>query len=89
MPGVSAGYAAIAFAKRLLMLWRGVGIQSESRWTALYGHGVGAQMATVSGYDAFISYSHQKDRTLGPALQAQDSRHREVFHAMPGWGLTS
>jgi Asp-tRNA(Asn)/Glu-tRNA(Gln) amidotransferase A subunit family amidase len=19
----------------------------------------------------------------------QDSRHREVFHAMPGWGLTS
>lgn len=27
-------------------------------------------MATVPGYDAFISYSHQRDRLLGPALQA-------------------
>jgi hypothetical protein len=31
-------------------------------------------MATVTGYDAFISYSHQHDGALGPALQASLER---------------
>ena len=39
-------------------------------------------MATVSGYDAFISYSHQHDRTLGPALQASLERFAKPWRKL-------
>src|SRR5215472_12366745 len=39
-------------------------------------------MTTTSGYDAFISYSHQHDRTLGPALQASLERFAKPWRRM-------
>ena len=39
-------------------------------------------MATVSGYDAFISYSHHHDRELGPALQARLERFAKPWYRM-------
>jgi WD40 repeat protein len=39
-------------------------------------------MATVAGYDAFISYSHQHDRTLGPALQASLERFAKPWRKL-------
>jgi WD domain, G-beta repeat/MTH538 TIR-like domain (DUF1863) len=39
-------------------------------------------MATVPSYDAFISYSHQHDRTLGPALQASLERFAKPWRKL-------
>jgi MTH538 TIR-like domain (DUF1863) len=39
-------------------------------------------VATPSGYDAFISYSHQHDRVLGPALQASLERFAKPWYRM-------
>jgi hypothetical protein len=39
-------------------------------------------MATVSGYDAFISYSHQHDAVLGPALQSDLERFAKPWYRM-------
>jgi len=39
-------------------------------------------MATVPGYDAFISYSHQHDRTLGPALQTSLERFAKPWRKL-------
>ena len=39
-------------------------------------------MAPVSGYDAFISYSHQHDNVLGPLLQASLERFAKPWYRM-------
>ena len=39
-------------------------------------------MATSPGYDAFISYSHQHDRALGPALQTGLERFAKPWYRM-------
>jgi hypothetical protein len=38
-------------------------------------------VATVPGYDAFISYSHQHDQALGPALQASLERFAKPWRS--------
>jgi WD40 repeat protein len=38
--------------------------------------------ATVSGYDGFISYSHQHDAALGPALQTSLERFAKPWYKM-------
>ena len=49
---------------------------------SLVGMGLGTQIVTVSGYDAFISYSHEHDRTLGPALQASLERFAKPWRKL-------
>jgi WD40 repeat protein len=39
-------------------------------------------MAAASGYDAFISYSHQHDRVLGPRLQSALQRFAKPWYRM-------
>lgn len=39
-------------------------------------------MAAVSGYDAFISYNHQHDAVLGPALQGDLERFAKPWYRM-------
>jgi len=39
-------------------------------------------VALVSGYDAFISYSHRHDGVLGPVLQADLERFAKPWHRM-------
>jgi hypothetical protein len=39
-------------------------------------------MAAASEYDAFISYSHQHDAVLGPALQTNLQRFAKTWYRM-------
>jgi hypothetical protein len=39
-------------------------------------------MAAVSGYDAFISYSHKHDAMIGPALQSDLQRFAKPWYKM-------
>ena len=39
-------------------------------------------MAAASGYDAFISYSHQHDQALGPALQGSLERFAKPWRSL-------
>ena len=39
-------------------------------------------MATVPDHDAFISYSHRHDRTLGPALQTSLERFAKPWRKL-------
>ncbi len=42
----------------------------------------GGVMTLVSGYDGFISYSHQDDAVLGPALQTSLERFAKPWYKM-------
>jgi hypothetical protein len=37
-------------------------------------------MATASGYDGFLSYSHEHDAVLGPTLQAELERFAKPWY---------
>jgi hypothetical protein len=39
-------------------------------------------MASAAGYDAFISYSHSQDRTLGPQLQSGLQRFAKPWYRL-------
>jgi hypothetical protein len=44
-------------------------------------------MSAVSGYDAFISYSHKHDAVLGPELQAELQRFAKPWYRMRALSL--